>query len=327
MARPLKDGVIYFPKDTDFYSDDKVRILRAEFGAKGMYLLDYILCEIYGKNGYYIKWDDRRCFLVSDGAGCGCSPEFIKEFIAGCLRCSFFDQRVFKVFGVLTSLGVQSRYIRMFNGRDTIRLIKEYCLLNFQEIPVSILNKVALKSVSCKENPVSCKENPDKSKDNSQIKLNEIKIHTYNARARASDIQTCGKPVENSVENSKETGITKEERAACGKLCGKPVENSDDSESIPSIEDIRRLIDKYGYSVDAERFHEYYSKQLYRLKDGSRVDVPRMLAVWNTNGYGKKEERRKDSKSSTDNGSLDTDEFFRLALKKSYKNKIIKSKK
>lgn len=32
MARPLKDGVDYFPKDTDFYADDKVRLLRAEFG-------------------------------------------------------------------------------------------------------------------------------------------------------------------------------------------------------------------------------------------------------------------------------------------------------
>ena len=53
MARPLKDGVDYFPKDTGFYEDDKIRLLRVEFGAKGMYLLDYLLCDLYGKNGYY----------------------------------------------------------------------------------------------------------------------------------------------------------------------------------------------------------------------------------------------------------------------------------
>ncbi|MBQ9229221.1 MAG: DUF4373 domain-containing protein, partial [Eubacterium sp.] len=40
--------------DTDFYNDDKVRLLRAEFGAKGMYLLHFLLCECYGKNGYFI---------------------------------------------------------------------------------------------------------------------------------------------------------------------------------------------------------------------------------------------------------------------------------
>ena len=100
MARPLKDGVDYFPKDTDFYADDKVRLLRAEFGSKGMYLLDYILCDLYGKNGYFIKWDKNKCYLVSDGAGCGCSPEFVAEFISGCIRCSFFDERVFDMFGV-----------------------------------------------------------------------------------------------------------------------------------------------------------------------------------------------------------------------------------
>lgn len=107
MARPIKDGVDYFPKDTDFYSDDKVRLLRAEFGAKGMYMIDYLLCEIYRKNGYFLKWDKKQLFLVSDGAGCGCTPEYISEFISGCIRCSFFDQRVFNMFGVITSAGIQ----------------------------------------------------------------------------------------------------------------------------------------------------------------------------------------------------------------------------
>ena len=64
MARPYKDGASYFPKDTDFYYDDKVRLIRAEFGAKGMYLLDYLLCELYRQDGYYMKWDSDRCALV-----------------------------------------------------------------------------------------------------------------------------------------------------------------------------------------------------------------------------------------------------------------------
>ena len=35
MARPIKDGVDYFPLDTDFFQDDKVRLIKGEFGAKG----------------------------------------------------------------------------------------------------------------------------------------------------------------------------------------------------------------------------------------------------------------------------------------------------
>ena len=171
MARPIKDGVDYFPMDTDFYNDDKVRLLRAEFGAKGMYVLNFLLCEVYGKNGYFINWDKNRCFLVSDGAGCGCSPDYISEFISGCLRCSFFDERVFNAFGVLTSAGIQRRYIRMFNSRDEIRIIEEYWLLDIKsknDVPAGVLNKLTFKKVNCTENPDKTTENPDKTTENAQ---------------------------------------------------------------------------------------------------------------------------------------------------------------
>ena len=171
MARPIKDGVDYFPMDTDFYNDDKVRLLRAEFGAKGMYLLNFLLCEVYGKNGYFIKWDKNRCFLVSDGAGCDCSPNYISEFISGCLRCSFFDEGVFNAFGVLTSAGIQRRYIRMFNSRDEIRIIKEYWLLDIKsknDVPAGVLNKLTFKKINCTENPDKNTENPDKNTENAQ---------------------------------------------------------------------------------------------------------------------------------------------------------------
>ena len=186
MARPLKDGVDYFNKDVTFYHDDKVRILRAEFGAKGMYILDYLLCEIYGKNGYFLKWDKSRCFLVSDGAGCGCSPEYISEFISGCIRCSFFDERVFKAFGVLTSAGIQRRYIRMFKSRDYIYIKSEYWLLdinNRNDVPPSVLDKLNFITDKSTENPDKSTENPDKSTENTQRKVkainssNEIKIN------------------------------------------------------------------------------------------------------------------------------------------------------
>lgn len=178
MARPIKDGVDYFPKDTTFYSDDKVRLLRAEFGAKGMYLLDYILCEIYGKNGYFMQWDPCRCYLVSDGAGCGCDPQFVGEFVAGCVRCSFFDKRVFDLFGVLTSPGIQRRYVRMFNGRDEIAMKEDYFLLDTsskKDVPIGSLNKLRLIPDKSTENPDKSTGNPDKSTGNEQKKGKEKK--------------------------------------------------------------------------------------------------------------------------------------------------------
>ena len=181
MARPLKDGVDYFPKDVDFYRDIKVRLLRAEFEAKGMYLLDYLLCEeLYSKNGYFIKWDDDMCLMVSEGAGCGCTPEFISEFISGCIRRSFFDKRVFDMFGVLTSAGIQRRYIRMIQSRDNIEIINEYWLLDIddkKDVPAGIRNKLALKTVFGKRNHDKSKRNPDKNTDNPQRKVKESKVN------------------------------------------------------------------------------------------------------------------------------------------------------
>lgn len=171
MARPLKDGVDYFPKDTDFYGDDKVRLLRAEFQSKGMYLLDYLLCDLYGKNGYFIKWGKDKCYLVSDGAGCGCAPNFVEEFVNRCVACSFFDERVYNVFGVLTSSGIQRRYIRMFNSRPDIPMIKEYWLLDVndkKDVPKGALDKLTFKSIKSTENP-------DKSTENPQNKIEESK--------------------------------------------------------------------------------------------------------------------------------------------------------
>ena len=197
MARPIKDGVDYFPMDTGFFSDDKVRLLRAEFGAKGMYILNYILCDIYYQNGYFMKWDKNRCFLVSDGAGCGCNPEFLQEFITGCLRCSFFDERVFNVFRILTSAGIQRRYLRMLKNRDEIVIIKEYWLLDSsskKDVPGGVLNKLTFKNLKSSDNPDKSSGNPDKSSGNQQSKVNESKKSDISDYA----LQIIGKAFEES---------------------------------------------------------------------------------------------------------------------------------
>lgn len=169
MARPIKDGVDYFPFDVDFFQDKKIRILKSEFGAKGITVLIALFCEIYRTHGYYLKWDDDDCFIMADAVGCGCTPEHIKQVVQGCLRRSVFDDRVFQVFGVLTSAGIQRRYIRMFNSRTSITIIKEYWLLNNEnsnDVPTGVLDKITFFSVSGTENAVSSTENPDKNTEN-----------------------------------------------------------------------------------------------------------------------------------------------------------------
>lgn len=178
MSRPKKDGVEYFSVDVDLFEDDKIRLLRAEFGAKGVYILMYLLCQIY-KNGYYISWNDDKCLLVSDGAGCGCTPGFVQEFVNGCFKRAFFDKGVFDMFGILTSRGIQKRYLYAVMSRKEIRMIQEYFLFensDFEELPDGIQSKIIFKSVNSKETHVNSKKTPVNIEEMPQSKVKESKV-------------------------------------------------------------------------------------------------------------------------------------------------------
>ena len=190
MARPLKEGLDYWNKDVSFYLDKKVKLLRSEFGAVGMYALDYILCEIYRNDGYFVVFDKDWCSLVSDGAVCGGSSNFIEELVKGCVRRSFFDKRVFDMFKVITSKGIQKRYIRMASKRKKIPIIEEYFLLDLNdtnEVPEEIRKKIVFKSISGNKNQVSYVENEVNGTINTQSKVKESKVKESKSYARGRD--------------------------------------------------------------------------------------------------------------------------------------------
>ena len=94
VARPLKDGVDYWPFDVDFLRDKKMKLIKAEFGIKGAYIALELLNSVYATNGYFKSWDEDDCLLMSEGVGDGCSPKLVDEVLQGCLRRSLFDQGV-----------------------------------------------------------------------------------------------------------------------------------------------------------------------------------------------------------------------------------------
>lgn len=107
MARPKKKGLDYFPLDIDFFSDKKIKILKARFGADGITIYVYLLCEIY-KNGYYIKVDDDFQYVMSDDLGM--SIDKVKQVLKFLLERSLFDNKLFQSDTILTSAGIQRRF-------------------------------------------------------------------------------------------------------------------------------------------------------------------------------------------------------------------------
>lgn len=55
MARPYKVGLGYFPLDTDFFHNPKIKALRREYGAIGVLTYLNILCRAYSEGGYWFK--------------------------------------------------------------------------------------------------------------------------------------------------------------------------------------------------------------------------------------------------------------------------------
>lgn len=107
MARPRKTGIDYFPLDCDFFSDRKTKILKSRYGADGIAIYLFLLCEIY-KNGYYIIVDDDFYYIVADDLNM--SHDKVKQVLTFLLERSMFDKQLFQSDAVLTSTGIQKRF-------------------------------------------------------------------------------------------------------------------------------------------------------------------------------------------------------------------------
>lgn len=107
----------YFPFDVDFFEDDKIALIEAEFGWKGVMVAIRLLCKIYKDTGYYYQWGGDECLLLCKQMGAGFVPGTVQEIVAGLVRRSFFDKGVWDSFGILTSAGIQRRYLSMVKDR------------------------------------------------------------------------------------------------------------------------------------------------------------------------------------------------------------------
>ncbi|MDR1138329.1 MAG: DUF4373 domain-containing protein [Clostridiales bacterium] len=134
MARPIKTGIDYFPCDVVF--DEKVELIQAEFGIKAVGIIVRIWQEIYGTHGYYCSWDTDGAILflykhrlTSEG-----DKSLVSEIIRACVRRGIFDRDIFDKYQVLTSAGIQKRYLEAVSRRGNVKIKEEYhCFCNTQK--------------------------------------------------------------------------------------------------------------------------------------------------------------------------------------------------
>jgi hypothetical protein len=182
MARPLKQGLDYFPLDVGFFEDIKIRRIKKDFGSESITVLMGILCDIYRNEGYYVELNDDLLFLMSEQFNL--EEAFISSVIERAVEVDFFDKGLYEREKILTSRGIQKRFFEAVSRRKEVIYEPDYMLIR-----VNDYNNL----VNANINPV----NDDRS---TQSKVKESK-----EEKRKEDIRACAR--EDSSSSSSDTVI------------------------------------------------------------------------------------------------------------------------
>lgn len=121
MARPKKDGMDYFPHDTDAVNDEKIESLRLLYGNDG-YAFYFILLErIYRTNDAELDVSDAETRQILSRK-VGVSAELFSRILETSLKRGCFDRESFDQRGVLTSEGIKKRMQPVIEKRARMRI-------------------------------------------------------------------------------------------------------------------------------------------------------------------------------------------------------------
>ena len=172
MAAPQKDNLDYFPFDVTFFSDKKIKRLRAKFGNDGVCLLIYLYTQIYAE-GYYIAYDDDLVLDISDELNI--SENLTRQIIAYLFSRSLLNGTLAESVKVITAASIQRRYQEAKKGvkRDIV-VRAEYWLLSPEETLSHI--KVRPRDGFSENNGSNSENNGTKESKVNKSKRNDSKV-------------------------------------------------------------------------------------------------------------------------------------------------------
>ena len=158
MARPIKQGLDYYPLDVGFLQDVKIRRIMRACGIQSIPVLISLLANIYRNDGYFLRWSPDMSFLIADELGV--SEGAVTATVYKAVQVDFFNANMYECYGVLTSEGIQSRFFEAASRRREVRYDARFLLIN----------------VNVYKNLVNVDNNPVNVDDNPQSKVKESKV-------------------------------------------------------------------------------------------------------------------------------------------------------
>ena len=174
-GRQNKVGLDYF--ELDCQMEEKVRLIQAEYGLKGFAVFVRLLQKIYGEHGYYCEWtqDSELLFMSENGLNSG-SLQLLRNIVSACIRRNIFSDRLLKEYGILTSCGIQKRYLKAAAKREVVNLKKEYLLIS---VPKNRKN-IVINSISSYGNSISDGINAQSREEESREDNDNARVTRFN---------------------------------------------------------------------------------------------------------------------------------------------------
>lgn len=169
MARPTAKGVEYFPLNVNFINDLKVRKLLLSCGAEAIAVLIYLLSTIYKDEGYYVEIHEDEIDLIA--LDVNVTPEFVLEVINKACEVRFFDVNLYENFNILTSKGIQERYLKITERRKNSVVITQFNLINVYNNSINVNNN----SVNVNNNLVNVYKSTQSKVKESKEKKSKVK--------------------------------------------------------------------------------------------------------------------------------------------------------
>lgn len=149
-----KTGFRYYNIDTDRYQDIRIKRLKKMFGCEGISVYDYLLCEIYRVNGFYIDWSQDLAFDISEYFNI--DEDNVNNIVSYCCNIGLFNAEFFHENAVLTSKSIQERYLEMSiraKRKDAI-IPEKYIILPEESKEIQEESNIPFKNHKVKESKV-----------------------------------------------------------------------------------------------------------------------------------------------------------------------------
>jgi hypothetical protein len=175
------------------------------------------------KEGYYKQYtEDKEAFMIAKRLSV--DVNVLKNVINDCINEGIFNKNLFEHYGILTSRGIQKRYLEACGRRKEVNMVKEYCLISPKNYKNVVFEHITPVNVDI--NPDKCNTMPAETPQ-SKVKESKVKENIKHICASEAAQESKCTPEGDGVEAEKVTATPGEQQVktpleAAGEKPNKP---------------------------------------------------------------------------------------------------------